>query len=90
MDILSQGTWWAFLLIGIVVFMFQRFYKPFQEVRKPNWELIIYVVKLILVLIVFFVYGWKGGVAVMVALYLFENIFGIIMSLLSAKKGVER
>ncbi|MBC8278406.1 MAG: hypothetical protein H8E46_09250 [FCB group bacterium] len=85
MDFISDGTWWTFFLVGIVIYFFQRFYKPFMKTGRPNWALIISASKLFLVLIAFFVFGWKGGVGIIVALYLLENTTSIIISAFSSK-----
>ena len=85
MNFMSDGTWWAFFLAGIVVYFFQRFYKPFMKTDRPNWALIVSSSKLLLVLITFFVFGWRGGVGLIVALYLLENITTIVISVLSSK-----
>ena len=85
MDFISNGTWWTFFLVGIVIYMFQRFSQLQMKTGRPNWALIISAAKLFLVLIAFFVFGWKGGVGIIVALYLVENITSIIVSVLSSK-----
>ena len=89
MDFLSTGTWWAFFLLEVVLFIFQKYYKPRQGMPLSKWRVISYSAKLLLVLIVFFVFGWKGGIGLMVALFLLENLVEISAGVVRLKKQSE-
>ena len=86
MDFLSTGTWWAFFLLEVVLFVFQKYYKPRQDMPLSKWRVISYSVKLLIVLIAFFVFGWRGGIGLITAIFLLENLFEISAGVVGLKK----
>lgn len=74
MEFLSTGNWWLFFVLGIL-FQFLQFFGHHGRGRQsPRIKVIGFVGQINFIILSFIFSGWKGGIAIFVALFLWAFI----------------